>query len=175
MHGLMLHVPCRRSVCDDGWFNLCSPIAQCATGVQPHQSQRPIRLGQVRPLTAAIIHTHSTLVLLVWDSAMRSHAPTTQLKTLVWQWYDNRLVSSSVGPEPVQNIQCLDKENGQNMPATSPVQQQSAMLPRGVLYVRLRRMASLRSVPKTSKGWRCCTLVWNSCLWLHKMPPIYYL
>ncbi|CAL8296460.1 unnamed protein product [Lota lota] len=49
------------SVCGDGWFNLCTLIAQCATGVQPHPAPESNQSdsGQVRLLKPAINHTHS--------------------------------------------------------------------------------------------------------------------
>ncbi|CAL8272225.1 unnamed protein product [Lota lota] len=49
------------SVCGGGWFNLCTLIAQCATGVQPHPAPESNQSdsGQVRLLKPAPIHTHS--------------------------------------------------------------------------------------------------------------------
>ena len=43
------------SVCGDSWFNLCTLITQCGTGL----TQIPIRLGPVWLPKPAIIHTHS--------------------------------------------------------------------------------------------------------------------
>ncbi|CAL8326343.1 unnamed protein product [Lota lota] len=49
------------SVCGGGWFNLCTLIAQCATGVQPHPApdSNQSDSGQVRLLKPATIHTHT--------------------------------------------------------------------------------------------------------------------
>ena len=33
------------SVCGDGWFNLCTLITQCATGVQPHPAPESNQTG----------------------------------------------------------------------------------------------------------------------------------
>ncbi|CAL8234129.1 unnamed protein product [Arctogadus glacialis] len=46
-------------VCGDFWFNLCTLIAQCVTGVQPLPAPESNQTGQPRLLGPAIIHTHS--------------------------------------------------------------------------------------------------------------------
>ena len=38
------------------WFNCCTLITQCATGVQPHPAPKSIQTG---PGAAAVIHTHT--------------------------------------------------------------------------------------------------------------------
>ena len=47
-HGAIQESPL--SVCGDGWFNQCTLITQCTTGVHLTQPQSPISLGQVRLL-----------------------------------------------------------------------------------------------------------------------------
>ena len=67
IHEPVLHVAMPEiflSVCGYGWFNLCTLIAQCATGKQPHPApQSPISLTQAGWgwLKPAINHMHSTL------------------------------------------------------------------------------------------------------------------
>ena len=61
---LVLHVAMQisLSVCDDGWFNQCTLIAQCTTGVQPHPFPEfnQTDSGQGRLIKLAIIPTHTT-------------------------------------------------------------------------------------------------------------------
>ena len=59
-------------VCGDGWFNLCTLIAQCATGVQLHPT--PISLPRARwgcfnqpSSTHTHTHTHSTMMPCLWS------------------------------------------------------------------------------------------------------------
>ena len=42
-------------MCGDGWFNLCTLITQCATGVQPHPAPES---NQTRPGEAASTRHH---------------------------------------------------------------------------------------------------------------------
>ena len=47
--------------CGDGWFKLCTLIAQCTTGVQPRPAPEfnQYDSGQVRLLKSAIIHIYA--------------------------------------------------------------------------------------------------------------------
>ena len=61
------------TVCGDGWFNLCTWITQCVTGVQPHPAQSPIRL--VPGEAASTSHHPHTLhnSVVVWVNLRPSY------------------------------------------------------------------------------------------------------
>ena len=58
---MVINTAMQESVWGDGWYNLCTLISQCTTGVQPYPAPESNQsdLAPVRLPKPAIIHTHS--------------------------------------------------------------------------------------------------------------------